>query len=538
MNMNMLRLEVMKFGVLGIVLGASCIAFAGRELKFNGATEADFATPYTTADSGQPYWKGSGKDCNCKEPGLVMVTGNVGYCYYFEFGSVLGTTIRFVSPNGQMTENSQLGPGNAANTLGIVDIQLGATFSGTFYVGVDGLGIVTNSGTWIKRGNMELGYNPTGHGIFHQNGTVENKYPKQMNVGLAGWGELFVNKPMEWTFNDHGSGDIVVGQSQFTNRIVISEDGSLAAHYVYLGGREAGHAGRGELQLHGGTYSNYRDNGEHDVLFYVGACPDGSGSGVDVMSYGAIRGWGVFTAPNSSRLRARGIYVRLGQGEIVGDGEGVEGRSLDLGETIYQVVNAIPDTTLTTSGWRAVNRGRVTLSRANSFGNEVGATNVCVGCEPTLGRPNLVNAVKIYGSAMPRSCGKSFGATLLASDCAEAHANALPRRTVNVLSVHRLGVFTNLSREAPLAIQSYKADFRYDQTAIRFGDSRIELLRYQEDTGRWTVLTKLGHGVRPADCILSMPDYISDQDAAEETYTLGTYAIVETRSTGAAVILR
>jgi len=530
----------MKASAAVVALSVFCAfssAFAGRTLKFNGATDADYGVTNRTAASGAPYWDGdNGDDRHCSNPGLVFVTNNVGWTWQFEFGSAAGTTLRICAPDGYMS--SDLRPGNSANTLGVVDIQEGAKFQGSFIAGFSGYGVVTNSGYWDKNGPLQLGIGKTGHGVFVFNGTIYNRNPKEMHIGEKGWGELFINKPMWWSFNKHTDGDIIVGQSQHTNRIVISETGQLTAYYLYLGGYLSGQAGHGELQLRGGVYCNDKDNGPKEDLFYLGACPNAATNGVDDASFGAIRGWGQIIGGNVSRVRERGVYIRMGHGEIVGDGEGDESRILDFGDCVYQVTNALPATQLSTSGWRAVNKGMVMLSRANYFGWEVGETNVCVGCALCLEKPDLVNAAKIYARWLPRNVNKSFGAAVLAADRSDAHTNALPKRVVNVLGVHRLGGFGNMTTQIKLAFPSYKADIRYDQTKLRHDDSRLELLRYSEATGRWTSLVKLAPGERPADCVLAMPDYITDQDAKDTTYTLGTYAVAETKPTGFVLSLR
>ena len=95
-----------------------------------------------------------------------------------------------------------------------------------------------------------------------------------------------------------------------------------------------------------------------------------------------------------SVTRYNGIQVLLGNGEIVGDGEGTA-RTLDC-LNFYQVTNALAGVSGNTNGWRAVNKGMVVMPPSFVFGSGTAMSGAkCVGCDMGLARPNLVNAVRV-----------------------------------------------------------------------------------------------------------------------------------------------
>ena len=521
--------------VSAVLVLLSFSAHAGKTFKFpSGMTEGyiDDAT----------CWTGdSGADRHCSQAGTIYATNGVSWsAWQFEYGYGNAETPTVVHVLSGGSVGNDMRPGNGAGKYGLLLVDEGATLNGGAVIGVDGYGVVTNNGTWKKSAPMQLGVNAGSHGVFVQNGTISHTYPKEMHIGEKGWGEFILNAPFSWTFNVHGDGDIVIGQSQEDNNITINENGKLTAYYVYIGGRIAGQAGRGTLRLRGGVYNNNRDNGVKEDLFYLGACPDENGE-IDSKSFGRICGWGSFAGNDVSRISYRGVYIRVGYGEIIGDGEGDESHVLLAGQGLYQVTNALFGVT-TTSGWRAINKGMVDLPRGGGYNGNVTETNHCVGCWKDLAKPDLVNAVKFYGRGMMAGRDKQFAAAVLAPDRTDAHTNALPAGVVGVLSVHRLGAFWTYgttNRADCTGISTFKADFRYDQTKLSTrDDTRLEILRYTEASGRWTSVGKLDYGERPDDCIISIPDYISGSTGIDENYNLGTFAIVERERRGAVLIFR
>ncbi len=513
---------------------------AGRSLIFNGATEADFATTNRTADSGGAYWDADDENYFCHQAGLIYLTNNVPWCLLFAFGGTgAGTIFRIEGPSGALYA-PYFRVGEDANEKAFFEICPGGWFKGRIYAGNKGYGVVTNNGAWVQSDEVYLGMNSGSHGVIVQNGIVTNENAKELYVGMKGLGELFINKPTKWSYYRHGAGDIIVGQSSATNRIVIGPEGSFGASYIYFGGRVAGQAGHGELQMRGGTYINMQYNGDlRDDLFSLGACTNETGA-IDTASYGAIRGWGSMAPYNDSYSRYCGIYVRLGYGEIVGDGEGDETQILTFSNVVYQVTNVLFGVT-TESGWRAINKGAVELVRS---GGPVAAGTSdfsrCVGCSRDLETPDLVNAVRISCQGLSTDYMKAAAARLLAPDRTDAHTNALPDRVCSVLSVHRLGVFTGWTSEDAdrLEVPSYKVAIRYDQTKILRDDSRLDLLRYTDASGKWTRVASIGPDERPDDCVISTDAWKSASDSADELYTMGTFAVVEVDPTGLLVIMR
>lgn len=521
--------------VSAVLVLLSFSAHAGKTFKFPSGMTVGYIDDATC-------WSGdSGADRHCSQAGTIYATNGVSWsAWQFEYGygNAETPTVVHVLSGGSVGDDMR--PGNGAGKYGLLLVDEGATLNGGAVIGVGGYGVVTNNGTWKKSAPMQLGVNAGSHGVFVQNGTISHTYPKEMHIGEKGWGEFILNAPFSWTFNKHGDGDIVIGQSQEDNNITINENGKLTAYYVYIGGRIAGQAGRGTLRLRGGVYNNNRDNGDKEDLFYLGACLDENGE-IDPLSYGRITGWGRFEGNDVSRRSNRGVYIRVGRGEIVGDGEGDESHGLLAYQGLYQVTNVLFGVK-TTSGWRAINKGWVDLSRGGGYGWEVGSTNHCVGCGTMLEKPDLVNAVKIYCKDMVRNLNKSFAAAVLAPDRSDAYTNALPTGVVSVLSIHRLGVFSaydTTNKANGVYVSTFKADFRYDQTKLSTrDDTRLEILRYTEASGRWNSVGKLDYGERPDDCIISIPDYISGSTGIDENYNLGTFAIVERERRGAVLIFR
>ncbi len=522
----------------------SSVAFGGKTLVFNGATEADLGTTNLTAESGGPYWSGdSGVDRTCYTAGLVFVTNDVSY-YSFHFGAPgSGTILRVMGPSGNLSLSSYSAAYLAENATdnAVFEICSGANYNGCIHAGCSGYGVVTNNGNWKVLGVTYLGVESGSHGVLVHNGTVSIPNARQLYVGVEGLGELIINQPLNWAWYTHETGDIIVGQSSQTNRIVITPEGYLMAKYLYLGGRTAGQAGHGELQLRGGTYFNKLVNNDREDQLYLGACTNETGA-IDPASYGAIRGWGSLAGSDQTyHVGYRGLYIRMGYGEIVGDGEGDESCLLTGTNAVQQVTNVLFGV-VTESGWRAVNKGSVELARGGG-GSDYGSSECarCVGCARDLETPDLVNAVRISCKGMASSY-KSPAARVLAPDRTDAHTNALPERVCNVLSVHRMGVFKGVNwtvdYDNRMTVPSYKVAIRYDQTKLHSNYTRLELLRYSDTSGKWTNVASIEPGDRPDNCVISTDDWKDASDSADELYTMGTFAVVESAVSGFLVIMR
>ena len=159
----------------------------------------------------------------------------------------------------------------------------------------------------------------------------------------------------------------------------------------------------------------------------------------------------------------------------------------------------------------------------------------CVGCDTALAKPNLVNAIRMTANGLKLGANKYFGVQVLAADRTDAHANSLPSG-VNVLSVWKVGVFTDSADQTnPSDVTTATIDFRYDQTKLKKTTTQIELLRYEEATGRWTRLNRIKPDARPDDCVISTPTAVARVD---ETYNLGTFAAIEREAKGLVAVVK
>lgn len=502
----------------------------------------------------------TGSDGYCTWPGTIYVTNSVPYIWGFDLAApVTGDPLTLHFKEGAVTDESGTGwtglrVGRNANEHGLVLIDAGATYRGGLTVGNGGLGVVTNRGTIKYNGNIILGNmaGSTGRLVCCDGGTVSPTYAKDLYVGRQGRGELLVrNTTNDWFYWSAKNGDVVVGESSAGGAITVEEGGSFKASVTYLGGRDAGAAGVGELVLRGGTFVNAMDvpvaATSNPALrnFTLGACPSADG-GFDPSSHGVIRGWGKVVGGDKGRTGSRGIRMAVVSGEIVGDGEGDESRALNTHHGVFFVSNAVPETAgETTSGWRAVNKGLVTLPAANYYWNGEQFTNLVgyPGCAVEKDAdgllPDLVNALRVRLTRSAPGADKCIGVALLAPDRTDAHTNALPAGC-NVLSVHRVGMFgyeTWRDDAAKVQVSEANVAVRYDQTRILKDDTRLELWRYAAADGRWTRLVALARGERPASKVIAMADgdWVGSLD---ETYNLGTFAVVERERKGFAIIVR
>ena len=522
-----------------VTISIACSARAGKTFTFAPGESIGYIN-----DSAR--WAGdSGGDRHCSQAGTILITNGVSCGYWqFEYGSSDPTKPTVVRVLSGGDASNDFRPGGQANRYGVLDIEPGGKISGGAVVGVSGYGVATNRGFLYISSPLQIGLNAGSVGTYvHAGSSNSFRYPKDLYVGRAGQGELIVEEEKEfwWRYYSHnGNGDVIVGRSQSDNRIVVNNAAKFRAGYVYLGGKTVAEAGkdwngvgRGELFLRGGVFSNTFDNGSKDDLFWLGCCSDVDGQ-IDPNSFGRIRGWGLFTGDDMSRTAGRGIFIRLGYGEVVGDGEGDESHVLKCYNGIYQVTNALPGV-VTESGWRAVNKGAVCLPGYTGGDGDKSTLAGCVGCDITQVKPNLVNAVRMRANGLVPGANKYFGVQVLASDRTDAHTNSLPVGA-NVLSTWRVGVFTDPANQTtPSSVTTATIDFRYDQTKLKKTTTRIELLRYQEATGRWTRLNRLNPEVRPADCVISTPTAVTRVD---EMYNLGTFAVIESEVKGFVVIFK
>ena len=512
----------------GVAVGVGCSAWA--EMVYT------FAPGETTGViNDDARWSGSGNDRSCSQSGEISIPSGVD-CQYWRFGfgssdPAKPTVVRVLSGG---TASKDFRPGGGANSYGVLDVEAGGHIYGTVNVGTCGFGVVTNRGDLKVASPVVLGQDAGGAGTYVYAGAANTfQYPKDLTVGLHGKGTFIVEgqKDFWWWYKD-GEGSIVVGQSQEDNQFIINDGARVWAGYLYLGGRTE--PGWGELLLRGGSWYGTVNNGEKkDDIFWLGCGPDAEGK-IGPTSFGRICGWGLFTGDNSNFTGVRGIYVRLGHGEIVGDGDGDESHVLKCYNGIYQVANALPGV-VTTSGWRAVNKGAVCLPGYTGGNGEVWSLTGCVGCATALEKPDLVNSIRMAATNLARGRDKHFGVQVLAADRTDAHTNSLPEG-VNVLGVWKVGVFEGYGdHTTPSWTDGAIIDFRYDQTKLKKTTTQIELLRYEEATGRWTRLNRIKPNARPSDCIISTPTAVAH---ADETYNLGTFAAIESEVRGLIVVVK
>ena len=457
---------------------------------------------------------------------------------------------------------NELGCASATNQSGIIQIDPGAYVAiGTFESGRYGSGIVTNQGTIYRHPQYDgsktnwIGRYAGSSGKFvHCDGATISGWARDLHVGGGGHGELLVrDATFGWYWTSKKNGDIVVGESSAGGVITLESvktDAILKSYVTYLGGRDAGAAGVGELRLRGGYFYNMYENKAANRIdnFYIGMCPTAEG-GVDTASRGTVRGWGCFRVDAGATylIGVNGIHAAMGYGEIVGDGEGDESRVLESYHTLYSVSNALPADVAaeTTSGWRAVNKGMVTLPAGPCEwdGNTCNNLVAYPGCAKEKGvdnlLPDLVNAVRIRASGTTAGQNKCFGVAVLAPDRTDAYTNALPANC-NVLSVHKMGVFQNVftrTADGKGKVGTANVAIRYDQSKILKADSRLELWRYVAADGKWTRLVRLNPGERPEGKVIAMADDATIT-SVDEVYNLGTFAVVEREPRGLVFIVR
>lgn len=523
-----------------VAIGAGYPAWAGKTFTFaSGTTEGYIDDP--------ARWSGdSGADRHCASSGTILVTNAWSVSgSYFDFGAsdAAKPTVLKVLSGGSVSTLQGLRPGWSSGKYGNVVVESGGTLQGGGWsVGASGYGIVTNSGALKVSGHLTLGGEKaaTGEGIWVHNTATDNVFtnPKDLYVGVLGRGELIVNDGYEfwWRYYSHnGNGDVIVGQSQQDNKIVLNPGSSFRAGYVYFGGKPSGTAGHGELVMRGGTYYNDIDNLAHKEQIWLGAC-SASGGVISEQSYGRIRGWGRLTGKTSSFFSERGICIRMGHGEMLGDGEGDESHILDCYNGVWQITNVVFGAA-TTSGWRAVNKGAVRYPPYPTYDGYALSFTSCAGCDASLQKPNLVNAVRVSANGLKAGSMKVLGVDCLAFDRSDAFTNALPAGA-NVLGVWRLGMFNSATARADSNVSSVSkasVSFRYDQTKILKPDTVLELYRYSKTDGKWARLNRLAAKDRTDDCLISTESAVAKVD---ETFNIGTFAVVEREAKGMLILFR
>lgn len=527
-------------------------AFCGEVFKFPaGATEGywdDLSCWWDTWDATKNVQPRN--DTHVYTPGTLYITNAASYVWGFQMHTPAaqgGVTLK-IAPQGSATFDNKFIVGDDSGSQGCLVLASGAKLSvGSLNVGQSGCGSVTNSGT-INVGNAwSFGVNSTGSGCFvHDSGS--NSFPngpKSLTVGGGGAGELRIaNGTFFWYDSNNSAGTVFVGNGSSAHgegKIIIENGGVFKGGKVVLGGTGA-KSGSGELILRGGKFQNDSDRGQEgyaDSLWF-GAATNGLG-GIRSDSYGALRGWGKFTYTSISQSEKRHIHARMGNGEIVGDGEGMDGRILDCSE-MWQVTNVLFGVVRRTNGWHAVRKGAVVFPGMDAgLGDSWSKTagTFCLGCSPDISKPDLLNAVKVEVHRDFAPAGFCFRAMLLAPDCAAAHADALDPSRYNALGFWRVGVFndrTTRASDSSVKFKSAKVDFLYDAEKVAKTDSRIAVLRYDENAGVWVRVSKSVD--QPADQIVSSGTLTTMSPGTDGLYNVGLFAVAEEYRRGLMITLK
>ncbi|MBR2837575.1 MAG: hypothetical protein IKE55_02215 [Kiritimatiellae bacterium] len=481
--------------------------------------------------------------------------------------SATPATLR-VENGGLATFNDvRIGTGIWGTFYGAVDVQKGGLLrvkAGTpFLVGAGsgGQGVVTNAGTvrfFNARPDMVVGKDAGSSGKWVQNGgAITWDYERDIVVGQDGVGELiavtdFTMSPRDATVE----GCLLVGcgtSGSGRGTVTIEEGSTFRAYEAYLGGYSPSAvgmlssyfggvvsvAGSGRVVLRGGTLKSVSNRGRQAGAdsVWIGAATNANGA-VRADSHGEIRGWGKVDITDSV-YENKGVWARLGNGAIVADGEGVE-RTLDC-SLVYQVTNVLfVSETERTNGWYAVNKGALlfpTVDNAYRFNNSSAYgyydSAACIGCDPSLAKPDLVNAVRIHAQRNYMQKGFNMAAMLLAPDRTDVHADALHSKYLPI-GFWKAGTFS--SRTAQTTVEnrwdftSADIDFRYDHRKVRRSDSPIVVLRWDASAGKWTKVAK--YVVQPADCIVSSGAMTTVNADAESPWSLGLFCVAELSPTG------
>lgn len=400
-------------------------------------------------------------------------------------------------------------------------------------------GIVTNAGTYKVTADTYIANDISGsRGYYVLNGGAnEFSNNKILVVGGVGVGEVLVNNgEFLWCGTKTSVTPVYVASQNGLSQIVVESGSSFAAPFLYLGDGN-GRAGRGRLSLHGGTVRNALNNGTSGQLenFQLGTCPGEGADGVDPQSYGEICGWGGFVASSSDYQGVRGVRIRMGNGAIIADGNGVE-RSLDLRGSVSGISNVLLSGPRT-NGLHAVNLGKL-IFPAEDLGYYAKTTNVCIGCASGNASPDIVNAIRLSGSF--RLSGKEMFACaeLLDPNRSDAHSATLPNG--NILGVWK--VYANRVQYAEpeddnmVECSDVRLQFRYDQTKVRSADDLLVLYRYERSTSKWC---KVARGKQSDDYVFDsgvMPKF--DDEQVEADSNIGLFALVSTPKPGLLIVVQ
>lgn len=457
----------------------------GAPLKIDDGREVEVSQLYMAYYLGSPYGE---------EPHMVAL--EIGE------GATLWTT----------TDTANFNVGYCENGEALMLVEADALVSNcNFRVGAYGLGIVTNrggqvacTGTSNSSYGLILGYNPTGVGVYSQTaGTLVSKY---CHVGREGTGLL-----------DVSGGGMSVSSATYVGEKSGGSGTLRLCGVVVTNQTTVGYAANtwGCLHLRGAT--NYagtvkiRDN---------------------VDAYGQLRGWGsIFQYHATSASGEMNNFFMNGQ--AIADGEGVDGRVLDLrlihtgsGGMYSNVKVTIPNGATGTNGWYAVNKGILAYPmiyvRGASWAGTFGA-NTNEFCD-------AVNTVRIdYNQTSNK--GPWLEAQLYANDSSMVPAG-LEGQVLGVWGFRSNVKYDN--RSSQLAnLTDFSLRFRYDHRSLK-SKSRISLMRYNQALGEWQRISGVEHD--PASPFISATALTAD--GAEYDRNLGVFAVVDEGTSGFMIVVR
>lgn len=413
-----------------------------------------------------------------------------------------GATLRTTQANN----NFQVGACENGRALLLVDSN--ALVSNiNFRIGASGFGVVTNRGGRVfgSSGNnnqgMFLGYNSTGSGVYAQ---VSGQLTARCHVGRDGEGLLEISggEMGGHTFlgeQSGGRGTAVFSGVAVTNQATI---GCAAGAW-------------GCLHLRGAT--NYADTVKIRD---------------NEAAYGQLRGWGaIYKYSATSACGEMNNFFMNGQ--TVADGEGVEGRILDLrlirtgdGGKYSNVKVTMLNGAAGTNGWYAVNKGvlayPMVYARSGFWSGTFGA-NTNENCD-------AVNTVRIdYNSS--KNTAAWLEALLYANDSAMVPAG-LQGDALGVWGFRSNVKYDN--RTAQLAnLTDFSLRFRYDHGGLKAG-AGVSLMRYDQATGAWSRIAQVAHD--PASPFISATSLTAD--GADYDRNLGIFAVVRDPSNGTVISFR
>lgn len=379
-----------------------------------------------------------------------------------------------------------------------------------FQVGVAGIGVVTNRGGQVfcasgnASQNLRLGCDPTGMGTYVQvSGELITK-SSDCHVGYNGVGRLEILGGGMYATTKVGEASGGRGTAMLSGVVVTNQSTVGCAAGAW-----------GCLHLRGST--NYattvkiRDN---------------------VDAYGQLRGWGSIYAYSSDRIcgEMNNFFMN---GQAIADGEGIDGRILDLrlirtgdGGKYSNVKVTIPNGATGTNGWYAVNKGILAYPmiyvRGASWTGTFGA-NTNEFCD-------AVNTVRIdYNQTSNK--GPWLEAQLYANDSSMVPAG-LEGQVLGVWGFRSNVKYDD--RSSQLAnLTDFSLRFRYDHRSLK-PKSRISLMRYNQALGEWQRISGIEHD--PATPFISATALTAD--GAEYDRNLGVFAVVDEGTSGFMIVVR